>query len=633
MTRFLTLLFMTVFAFTLTAMAQNSEYVKHSFGYNYDQTDSVEVGLQSIRGVYYDDDLLGDGVGAVVATNYFENGVVHVFKVAGDDSLEMVWRSPISEQSEGGSTPRYPLFGDLDNDGLKEVIFQLDSVGVLIYEWDGVEGSYNFGTEPSQIIDDAWLAGIDGYLEYIGLEDIDGDEVNEIYFAYNESDFTEDAYYVLSAQGNWSTNTPGISGFNVEFEEFRAAHGVGYGWGGSPFGMYGAQLDGEGNREILIHNWNNKNVTPLRVTGPDTYEMADTTNDKGHYFLSEFDDVALMGAISYDIDSDGREEVYLPSYYYADASSAGDVHMVHYEEGDDVSEIDSTNSFLLDMESVIPSTVFGYGYGDIDVDGNPNLYFSGGYGYNVVTAEFLGGDKLDPANWNFEVIYEGDEETHLTEKAYYDSAGVQDTSFTYLRWPFVSKMFAKNTDFDDDGYEDMILPYQTVYDSIDVYNYTWLRDTSYTRYDTLYAGTDSMMVDTVDVYNSIWDTVATAEVNPKRWSLRVIEATMSTGIEAKDVAVVTPEDYKLKQNYPNPFNPTTNIEFYLPVKKQISLTIYNTLGQKVKTLLDNKVLQRGNHVTQWNGTNEAGAKVASGMYIYELKYGNFTKQKRMMLVK
>ncbi|WP_457566131.1 T9SS type A sorting domain-containing protein, partial [Caldithrix abyssi] len=119
----------------------------------------------------------------------------------------------------------------------------------------------------------------------------------------------------------------------------------------------------------------------------------------------------------------------------------------------------------------------------------------------------------------------------------------------------------------------------------------------------------------------------------KRW-LQVFEfgANVPTGIE-NNWKVITAEDYVLKQNYPNPFNPTTTIEFYLPIKKQISLTIYNALGQKVKTLINNEVLSAGNHALQWDGTNDAGAKVASGMYIYELKYGNFKQQKRMMLMK
>ena len=117
----------------------------------------------------------------------------------------------------------------------------------------------------------------------------------------------------------------------------------------------------------------------------------------------------------------------------------------------------------------------------------------------------------------------------------------------------------------------------------------------------------------------------------KRW-LQVYEFGTVTGLN-HPWKIITAKDYKLEQNYPNPFNPTTTIKFYLPINKQISLTVYNALGQKIKTLVNNELLTAGEHSVQWDGTNNAGQKVASGMYIYELKYGNFKIQKRMTLLK
>jgi flagellar hook assembly protein FlgD len=143
-----------------------------------------------------------------------------------------------------------------------------------------------------------------------------------------------------------------------------------------------------------------------------------------------------------------------------------------------------------------------------------------------------------------------------------------------------------------------------------------------------------MKIDTVDISKSLYDTLATKIVEPNRIGVRFLESSvMATGLESKDLTVITPKDYKLKQNYPNPFNPETSIEFILPVKKKITLTIYNSIGQKVKTLINDQIYSPGSHTMQWNGTNEAGNKVATGMYIYELKFGNFSKSKRMMLIK
>ena len=94
-----------------------------------------------------------------------------------------------------------------------------------------------------------------------------------------------------------------------------------------------------------------------------------------------------------------------------------------------------------------------------------------------------------------------------------------------------------------------------------------------------------------------------------------------------------PADFHISQNYPNPFNPTTTINYYLPTNKRISLKVYNSLGQEIKTLVNGEIKQKGHHKIQWDATDNAGNRVASGMYIYTLKYGNFQVSKRMTLLK
>ena len=104
----------------------------------------------------------------------------------------------------------------------------------------------------------------------------------------------------------------------------------------------------------------------------------------------------------------------------------------------------------------------------------------------------------------------------------------------------------------------------------------------------------------------------------------------STAIGKENQAVVTKFD--LAQNYPNPFNPTTTIEYALPKASHVTLTIYNMLGQKVKTLV-NGMMQPGKHQVVWNATNEAGAKVSSGIYFYRLEGDFGVKVRKMILVK
>ena len=85
--------------------------------------------------------------------------------------------------------------------------------------------------------------------------------------------------------------------------------------------------------------------------------------------------------------------------------------------------------------------------------------------------------------------------------------------------------------------------------------------------------------------------------------------------------------YNLEQNYPNPFNPATNIRFSLPSASQVNLTVFNIIGQKVKTLINN-VISAGEHTVEFNASN-----LPTGVYIYKITTPQFSEAKKMMLVK
>lgn len=93
-----------------------------------------------------------------------------------------------------------------------------------------------------------------------------------------------------------------------------------------------------------------------------------------------------------------------------------------------------------------------------------------------------------------------------------------------------------------------------------------------------------------------------------------------------------PSDFALAQNYPNPFNPTTTMKYALAQDAPVTLTVYNMLGQKVKTLVDLQQ-EAGYYQINWDGTNEFGGRVASGIYIYRLTAGKFTSTLKMNLLK
>ena len=102
----------------------------------------------------------------------------------------------------------------------------------------------------------------------------------------------------------------------------------------------------------------------------------------------------------------------------------------------------------------------------------------------------------------------------------------------------------------------------------------------------------------------------------------------------KNWTVITPADYKLSQNYPNPFNPSTTIEFKLPLAKDnISLIVYNMLGQEVVRLADNASYGAGPHSVVWNSLKADGTPASAGVYVYELRSGNVSKTAKMTLIK
>ena len=93
-----------------------------------------------------------------------------------------------------------------------------------------------------------------------------------------------------------------------------------------------------------------------------------------------------------------------------------------------------------------------------------------------------------------------------------------------------------------------------------------------------------------------------------------------------------PQQQIMMYNHPNPFNPTTTISFSIPEESEVKLNVYNIKGQKVKTLI-NEQYSKGSHSIIWNGTDDNGKSVSSGIYFYKFKTGNFEKTKKMILMK
>ncbi len=110
------------------------------------------------------------------------------------------------------------------------------------------------------------------------------------------------------------------------------------------------------------------------------------------------------------------------------------------------------------------------------------------------------------------------------------------------------------------------------------------------------------------------------------------EPDIGSAIEENELEIPQPQKTELSRNYPNPFNPETNIEFSISEEAEISLSIYNIRGQLVKTLINSNI-KKGRHQISWNGKNESGQTVSSGIYYCKLKNDNMETVRKMILIK
>ncbi len=123
-----------------------------------------------------------------------------------------------------------------------------------------------------------------------------------------------------------------------------------------------------------------------------------------------------------------------------------------------------------------------------------------------------------------------------------------------------------------------------------------------------------------------FDTMEYAEIHLEHFS-KVVIGINSSATSLDEEEIIIPNSYKLNQNYPNPFNPTTIISYSLPGNGFTRLTIYNSLGVKIATLV-NGLQEAGNYKVQFNSEG-----LTTGIYFYKLEAGNFESTKKMILLK
>ena len=124
--------------------------------------------------------------------------------------------------------------------------------------------------------------------------------------------------------------------------------------------------------------------------------------------------------------------------------------------------------------------------------------------------------------------------------------------------------------------------------------------------------------------DTLWLTEAIGHSNGWNWGTeKRIIVRSPLGVENEN----NPVQFKLNQNYPNPFNPATTINFEIPVRSDVKITVLDIAGREVETII-NSQMQPGSHSVSWNAAN-----YSSGVYFYKIETGSFVDAKKMLLIK
>jgi hypothetical protein len=219
----------------------------------------------------------------------------------------------------------------------------------------------------------------------------------------------------------------------------------------------------------------------------------------------------------------------------------------------------------------------------------------------------------------------------------YNGSGDETQSITYM-WQTSSWVTTYKDDYSYDGSHNEILDVSSTWavtlwmameaDTLKwsggknteiVYNYLIPPSVSRTQYT--YDGNGNETVNLgQDLSGAVWE-------NTDR-GVRVYQAALAVEVDNGRM----PSVFELSQNYPNPFNPITAIRYSLHRPSQVSITVFNLLGQEVKTL-ESGMQSAGTYETTWDGTNGAGQEVASGIYFYRIKAGENIETRKMLLLK
>ena len=553
--------------------------------------DTLEASVGRGIWVAHNPDLDNDGKPEILITQYDKGGRILVFEVVGDDQIEYVWSSKILEENGtgGGSTPRSVTTGDFDNNGKQEIVFQIgfspdDSTdaanrGIYFYEWTGNDNDY--GTEPAfklqfEEIDPNFATVSVGRTESgMLIRDIDGDGKNEFLFPPRAFNFNVAKLYIMQAASG--TFSEGNIIIENEYVYEGMVHAIPPIDGYVPVGTDIGDVDNDGLDEIIVAGWTNIGAGAglgfIQIDGPDSYTPGSVIP------VADFSAFVVKAKPLFTV-VNGNPAIYLHGTNAGTSESkmwvVEGIFADSFVDASNVKEINSGVGYFS-----------AWALGDQDHPTNSagdglDLYLYGGGG-KLLDIEYDGsGDITQPGSYTTTQLID-------LNQIYDNIGGLFNDVYTF-----------PGMDIDNDGLRDLVAVYKG--SGVDTLNGASFSENGYHIF--MFEWGDSSQA--LDIVSSV--------------------------PQIKPFTIITPEDYRLDQNYPNPFNPATSISFSLPLEKTISLKIYNSIGQEVKTLINNRMYQAGSHNIIWNATDKYGNQVASGVHIYKLTFGNFSKSKPMTLL-
>ncbi|MEX0845385.1 MAG: T9SS type A sorting domain-containing protein [Balneolaceae bacterium] len=490
---------------------------------------------------------------------------------------------------------------DLNNDGLPDL-----AAGSIVkgkgVSWLKNEGNFSF-SEPV-IIDDE-IANV----QEIKVLDVEGDRFEDIlalssHFYREAEGFTKTTYrnYKLVFyknvggyfnEGQVLIESPYSPDIGVEIQSFTLG-----------------DFDGDGDLDISLHAIDKmlwfENESDLNFSSPKTAAGLDISIA-----------IALEGTFSEDVNMDGKDELitsYTKEMVIDPGSPFQEIYNVPVLE---IYAFSSDSGFYPYYEYQFQSTNYPYYSlsGDLNEDGNFDLVFAG---TSIPTstqpsAEYFQITWLSQTEndtvWSERIINSEQLQVGFTGVAAADIDGDSDLDFVASK---LLREIVTNNSFQNfsDG---TILWYKNTGDSLFA---------KQALIDTLRPSIHNVL--TADFNNDGFPDVLAGIGGEKKIA---IYPNQLMGVNTEYPGAETPSVFSLAQNYPNPFNPTTMISFNLPVNSEVRLEVFDLLGRKVATLVDER-MQAGSHEIQFNAQN-----LSSGVYFYQLKTELTSLTKKMLLLK